>query len=271
MFSWAGQPDIVRAAQKDTFYVDILVDQLREVVSLLFGPRRAANSQREVDLIAALTYYSLQIFGRKTLGEEYCDLERVTPSWRIPSSTRMGTLVVLQVVFPYLISKLRRSQSSHRLALRYNEALDLCSMSFSLATVQRLNLAIFYLFGAYLHISHRITGVKYLHTKKLIGPRYGYGMLGALILLQMVISGIISVKAKLHHDKVAEAEQLEKIPCSPGPNCTLCLGPKVAPTATDCGHVYCWDCIAVWCSNKPECPLCRQPVVLSNLVRLCNY
>ncbi|KAJ5806361.1 uncharacterized protein N7503_003963 [Penicillium pulvis] len=50
--------------------------------------------------------------------------------------------------------------------------------------------------------------------------------------------------------------------------CTLCLDAFKDPSLTTCGHVFCWICVRDWVREKPECPLCRQEVLLSKILPL---
>ncbi|KFA71913.1 hypothetical protein S40288_08747 [Stachybotrys chartarum IBT 40288] len=50
--------------------------------------------------------------------------------------------------------------------------------------------------------------------------------------------------------------------------CTLCLEELKDPAATQCGHVFCWECIGDWVSEKPECPLCRRAAMVQHILPL---
>lgn len=50
--------------------------------------------------------------------------------------------------------------------------------------------------------------------------------------------------------------------------CTLCLEGLKDPAATQCGHVFCWQCIGDWVREKPECPLCRREAMVQHILPL---
>lgn len=52
--------------------------------------------------------------------------------------------------------------------------------------------------------------------------------------------------------------------------CTLCLEERTDSCATECGHLFCWNCIVGWGREKAECPLCRQRLNLTRLLPIYN-
>jgi peroxin-10 len=72
-----------------------------------------------------------------------------------------------------------------------------------------------------------------------------------------------SPRFDLSHDKV-----MGYIKGSQQRKCTLCLEELKDPSATQCGHVFCWECIGDWVREKPECPLCRREAMVQHILPL---
>ncbi|KAH0595529.1 hypothetical protein MHUMG1_06704 [Metarhizium humberi] len=67
---------------------------------------------------------------------------------------------------------------------------------------------------------------------------------------------------------LADAQAMGYIKGSQQRKCTLCLEEMKDPSATQCGHVFCWECIGDWVREKPECPLCRREAMVQHILPL---
>jgi peroxin-10 len=173
----------------------------------------------------------------------------------------------------------------------------------------RGHLAIFFATGAFFSFAHRFANVRFAFVGT-EGPegRPRLGLLGYLLAAQLayatVADGRAAWRAKVSNAESGGSENAEadadarrntvdfafetreadgspsnaaESSVSPSSasrdhkKCALCLSPHDAPAATPCGHVFCWACVASWCAQKPECPLCRAPAAPQSLVRVAGW
>lgn len=138
--------------------------------------------------------------------------------------------------------------------------------------------------------------------------RVGYEVLGVLLVLQIAVQGFLHVRklassvgeesttadaaesrseagtlaksiqnpvsmpllpaSTPNYDLAEDPGAVSWIPDGQQRKCTLCLEAFKDPSVTTCGHVFCWVCVRDWVREKPECPLCRQELLLSKVLPL---
>ncbi|XP_031235596.1 peroxisome biogenesis factor 10 isoform X2 [Mastomys coucha] len=201
----AGAPEVIRAAQKDEYYLGGLRSAAGGALHSLAGAKKWLEWRKEIELLSDIAYFGLTtIAGYQTLGEEYVGIIQVDPSkQRVPSRLRCGVLVVLHAVLPYLLDKAllpleqelqtdgdgpRASQGSllpggrsrsgarrwvrhHAATLTEQQRKALQRAVFILrqgfTCLHRLHVAWFYIHGTFYHLAKRLAGITYLRTRRL--------------------------------------------------------------------------------------------------------
>lgn len=241
--------------------------------------------------------------GARTLGEEYVDLVYVHKSGkRLPRWGQRIGFILSYALIPYIISRLVkrfRPKDEEAIPKEGGYALRfLSSYHRILDTLLNIHIALFYFKGEFYSLSKRVFGMRYAfgHNKeaKDLQRAGNYSLLGGIILVQYAVKSLILLKGYNDQETVTETKTLKdlkvisaidqlkltipdveledpkQLPYIPenSRTCMLCLSLMTNPSAANCGHLFCWDCIVDWIREHPECPLCRQLCVEQNLLPL---
>lgn len=248
-FPFATAPDIIRAHQKDAYFQGLLTNQLVDLHRCLLGARSSHAWATESRTLADFLYLCLTtLLGNRTLGEEYCDLIQVEappspPSSAKPTSNQPGggpvlpslrrraSYISLSILLPYALTRILpslRARLRTRLEARLatlNHSHKSTSLEYrakryllthltpltSGAHIHAVVLATFYFTGAYYSLSKRLTGLRYVFTRRLpqqegaaaaaaaadSNGRAGYEVLGVLLVVQLAVQGYLHVRRTL--------------------------------------------------------------------------
>ncbi|GAB5364080.1 hypothetical protein AAMO2058_000938600 [Amorphochlora amoebiformis] len=276
-FANAPQAHILRSLQKDQYYISWLLQRLENLAVDTYG-HHAARADSEIRLAAYVCYFGLTtLLGKQTLGEEYCDILQVDRSHRPPSKLRRWCLVALQCLVPYIYRRLSAAIRHHTdvdedsdsgahlgsVLRAYCQALIRVSQPF-VEPARDLHTAIFYLFGRYLEIAKSLCGVEYIFLQRARG-QVGYQVLGILLGTQLMGSMLVLTIERLRDlasspppaveapEKGEEDRSIEDDDCKEDPDapkCVFCFDRRRNTTATECGHLFCWECIVSCCDRK---------------------
>ena len=116
LFQEASAAELIRASQKDAFFMQTIRSKLLDILSEIFGPY-SARYEHEIDLMAKLLYFiPTTLFSTSTLGEEYCSIKPVSNGYPFklstPSILRRILLVICSVGIPYIYNKIRKTGRS---------------------------------------------------------------------------------------------------------------------------------------------------------------
>ena len=222
-YSFATAPDIIRSAEKDRYFQDVLFDRLSSLLRRGRGSRFVQMRSTDIRTFADLVYFACTtLIANRTLGEEYCDIVQVeSRGRRLPALRKRFAYIFASVLLPYTFGKLAPQlrnlldtswtanlqseiqNKSLKPSLLYRikvclllnrDAITSTSLLYGVGT------AVFYLTGTYYHLSKRLLGLRYIFTNNGQSPseQTSYEVLGILLFLQLSVQAWLRGQQMLH-------------------------------------------------------------------------
>lgn len=289
----ARQPEILRTVQKDAVFTNQLGHKLSDI--LRFHNKILWIKYNGLcTLLMELAYHGFASYANlQTLGEEYTGIIQIDNKYiGLPSKLIQMLSIVMEYAGEQFLVKLIKNvehEIEHNSNIRSEAKTQLrrcCSfLIHSIPYIQAMHRTWFYLNGGKYQLSRRITGINYVLIRHWLNNKhsvYGYKVLGVISSLQLILVFTAFVKKAIRTKQNLQSTT-QKLNClrtryqssyqiksETMAKCILCLEERHDTCATVCGHLFCWTCIMNWLDQKEECPVCREPVMKSNIVYLMN-
>ncbi|XP_050075048.1 peroxisome biogenesis factor 10 [Anopheles maculipalpis] len=285
----AGQAEIIRSVQKDQEHIEYIRTALSEVL-LLLSQRHWFKYNALCKLIAEVLYHHYAILNNlQTLGEEYTGIIQVDANYVLLPNKALQLLAILleyggehvvDRVLTYLQTEIDRSEElldSVKTAL--HKLID--TLRVVVPYVRGFHTSLFYINGGKYHISKRLTGINYVLIRNWLKEDhsiYGYKVLGYVTLTQLILALVaryrqyrVDPKAKsMPLAPPSSGKRLSGV-LAPTRSCALCMDTAQDISVTQCGHLFCWHCILNWLDQRQICPICREAIKKTRVVRLQNF
>ncbi|ONK74987.1 uncharacterized protein A4U43_C03F12140 [Asparagus officinalis] len=253
--------EIMRAAEKDDHYAAYVHDACRDAFRHLFGTRVAVAYQSEVKLLGQTFYYLLTTgSGQQTLGEEYCDISQVASSYGLPPTpARRVLFIVYQTAIPYLAERISSRMTSRSIILADSQFDELHGSNYpgrnpaessitaesSSTNVRRSPISRFRvrLYGFWLSAVRKWPSVlpfarELMQLALRANLMFFYFEGRGLPILNE--DGDLIIGSNLSKGSWTSESSAASEVSRATSKCTLCLSTRQHPTATPCGHVFCW-------------------------------
>uniref|UniRef100_A0A182T164 RING-type E3 ubiquitin transferase n=1 Tax=Anopheles maculatus TaxID=74869 RepID=A0A182T164_9DIPT len=285
----AGQAEIIRSVQKDVEHIEYIRTALSEVL-LLLSQRHWFKYNALCKLIAEILYHHYAILNNlQTLGEEYTGIIQVDANYVLLPNKALQLLAILleyggehlvDRVLTYLQTEIDRSEELlESVKAAMHKLID--TLRVVVPYVRGFHTSLFYINGGKYHISKRLTGINYILIRNWLKEDhsiYGYKVLGYVTLTQLVLALVARYRQYRSAPKPkpvppARTPSGKRLSDALGParSCALCMDATQDISVTQCGHLFCWHCILNWLDQRQICPICRETVKKTRVIRLQNF
>lgn len=290
----ARQPEVIRTTQKDLQYSSEINQNVLEIAQFLSKHNRNLIKFSELSkTFSNLFYHGFASLNRlQTLGEEYTGVIQIdSRTDNLPSKFLQLIAIILEFAGESFFLKMLKlyekkvEESDELLPEARKTILKLiCVVRSSVPYIKALHRGLFYLKSGHFQLAKRLSGIDYVLVRFWLNEHHslkGYKFLGIVTILQVLFSLYGKLKEKLAESKL-KSEQTSKVgitrtmfkaqpKAESSKKCVLCLENRTELTSTNCGHLFCWNCILELLRFKGECPMCREPLESSSVIFLQNY